>query len=65
MKGINTNGIYDSVGLVESIIVDLNNLEVKGVANMKIIFDSIGKLDALKKNLMRETETENGNTENS
>lgn len=63
MKGINTNGIYDSVGLVESIIVDLNNLEVKGVANMKIIFDSIGKLDALKKNLERENE--NGNTENS
>ena len=65
MQGINTNGIYDAVGLIESIIVDLDHLEVKGVVNMKIIFNTIAKLDALKKNLPGEKEVElNGNAEN-
>lgn len=50
MLGINTNsGVYDAVGLIESIVLDLNRIEVRGVENMKIIFESIGKLDALKK----------------
>jgi hypothetical protein len=65
MKGINTNGIYDTVGLINSIIVDLNNLEVKGVVNMKIIFDTIGKLDALRKHYeATEGRFENANTKN-
>lgn len=63
MEGINTNGVYDTIGLINSIIVDMNNLEVKGVVNMKIVFDTIGKLDALRKNLSKEG-NEGGNADN-
>ena len=58
MQGINTNGLYDTVGLIKSIIIDLDKLEVKGVANMKIIFDSIGKLNALLQNIEKRKEGE-------
>lgn len=59
MRGINTNGVYDAVGLIQSIIVDLgSNLEVRGVENMKIVFDSINKLDALKRVLEKQKEGE-------
>ena len=65
MEGINVNGVYDTFGLIKSIIVDLDRLEVKGVANMKIIFDSIGKLGALQERLMKEQEeSESGNADN-
>lgn len=65
MEGINTNGIYDTVGLINSIIVDMNQLEVKGVSNMKIIFDTIGKLDALRKRYeATEGRQQNANAEN-
>lgn len=67
MEGINANGIFDTFGLIKSIIVDLDRLEVKGVANMKIIFDSIGKLSALQEGLekeRKEREEGNGNTNN-
>lgn len=58
MQGINTNGTYDTVGLIESIIVDLDKLEVKGVQNMKIIFDSIGKLNILIQSIKEKKEGE-------
>lgn len=59
MRGINTNGVYDAVGLIQSIVVDLGgNLEVRGVENMKIVFDSINKLDALKRVLEKQKEGE-------
>ena len=65
MQGINVCGVYDAIGLIESIMVDLDHLEVKGVENMKIIFNTIGKLDALRKNLPKEQEVGlNGNAEN-
>ena len=51
MRGINCNGIFDGIGMIESVIVMLNDLEVKGVRNMKIIFDCINRLDALKQSL--------------
>jgi hypothetical protein len=62
--GINTGGIYDAIGLVESIIIDLDKIEVKGVTNMRIIFDCIGKLGALKGALQKERGETDGNTEN-
>ena len=49
MLGINCDGVFDDVGMIESVIVMMNELEVKGVQNMKIIFECISRLDALKK----------------
>lgn len=51
MLGINCNGTFDDVGMIESVIVMINDLEVKGVQNMKIIFECIKRLDAVKKAL--------------
>ena len=64
MEGINTNGVYDTVGLINSIIVDLDKLEVKGVVNMKIIFDSITKLNLLSENIQKERDASNDCAEN-
>lgn len=65
MEGINTNGVYDTVGLINSIIVDLDKIEVKGVTNMKIVFDSIAKLNLLSENIQKILEEkQNGNSEN-
>lgn len=65
MEGINTNGVYDTVGLINSIIVDLDKIEVKGVTNMKIVFDSITKLNLLSENIQKILEEKpNGNSEN-
>lgn len=65
MVGINCNGIFDDVGMVESVIVLLNQLEVKGVTNMKIIFECVSRLDALKKSFTeREERKTNANPEN-
>lgn len=65
MVGINCNGIFDDVGMVESVIVLLNQLEVKGVTNMKIIFECVSRLDALKKSFNEREERKTGaNPEN-
>lgn len=65
MIGINCNGIFDDVGMIESVIVLLNDIQVKGVENMKIIFDCIARLDALKKSLKaREGEKDGADTNN-
>lgn len=48
------NGLYDKYGLIDSIICGLNQIEVKGVDNMRIVFDSIGKLSALRNGLKNE-----------
>lgn len=42
--------------LIDSIIVNLNKLEVKGVANMAIVIETIQKLSALKDGLSKEKE---------
>jgi len=57
------NGLYNRYGLIDSIIVDLDRLEVRGVSNMKIIFDSIAKLNALKEGLRKEEDSDNGKIE--
>ena len=43
--------MYTDTELIESIIISLDKLEVKGVANMAIVIDSIQKLGALKNGL--------------
>jgi len=43
-------------------IVDLNRLEVKGVENMQIVLNTIGKLAALKDGLKEEETKERGDT---
>lgn len=55
--------MYTSTELIDSIILELNKLEVKGVANMAIVIDAIQKLDALKNGLSKEKE-EKAVTEN-
>ena len=50
----NGNGLYDKYGLLDSVIVDLNRLNVSGVENMQIILSSISRLSALKKGLREE-----------
>ena len=44
--------MFNDVEMIESVIVMMNDLEVKGVINMRIIFDCIARLDALKKSLI-------------
>lgn len=48
--------MYTATELIDTIIQELNKLEVKGVANMAIVIDSIQKLSALKKGLIKEKE---------
>lgn len=48
--------MYTDIELIDSIILHLNRLEVKGVANMNIVITSIQKLDALKKGIEAEKE---------
>ena len=55
--------MYTSTELIDSIILELNKLEVKGVANMAIVIDAIQKLSALKNGLSKEKE-EKAVTEN-
>lgn len=50
------NGLFDKCGLIDSIIIDLDSLEVKGIANMRIVFETVQKLAALK-NGIKEEET--------
>ena len=57
--------MLDDVEMISSVIVLLDQLEVKGVQNMKIIFDCIARLDALKKSFIeregRNQDAEAGN----
>lgn len=45
-----------SVEMIDSIIMDLNRLEVKGVTNMGIVITSVQKLGSLKRGLELEKE---------
>ena len=54
--------MYDRYQLIDSMIVDLNRLEVKGVENMQIVLNTIGKLAALKDGLKEEETKERGDT---
>lgn len=47
--------MYTSTELIDTIIQDLNRLEVKGVSNMAIVIETIQKLSVLKKGLAQET----------
>lgn len=48
--------MYTATELIDSIILDLNRLEVKGVSNMGIVISSIEKLGSLKRGLEAEKE---------
>ena len=48
------SGVYDKYGLIDSMIVELNGLEVKGVENMRIVMETIQKLAALRQGLSEE-----------
>lgn len=48
--------MYTDIEMIDSIILDLNKLEVKGVANMSIVISSIQKLASLKRGLEAEKE---------
>lgn len=48
--------MYTSTELIDTIILELNKLEVKGVDNMAIVIDTIQKLSVLKKGLSKEKE---------
>ena len=43
--------MYDSIQMIEQIIVRLNDLSAKGIDNMVIVIDVIQRLSALKKGL--------------
>ena len=55
--------MYTSTELIDSIIVELNKLEVKGVTNMAIIIDCMQRLSALKKGLSKEKKEEGSDGE--
>ena len=48
--------MYTDTELIDSIILELNKLEVKGVANMGIVISSIEKLGALRRGIEAEKE---------
>lgn len=41
-------GLYTTAGLIDSIIVELNDVETKGIENMSHIISSIQKLSSVK-----------------
>lgn len=41
-------GLYTTAGLIDSIIVELNDVETKGIENMGHIISSIQKLSSVK-----------------
>lgn len=49
------NGLYTNYEMADSIMVKLNEIEVKGVENMGLIIDCIKQLSALKEG-MKKTE---------
>jgi hypothetical protein len=48
--------MLNDVEMIESVIVLLDQLEVKGVQNMRVIFDCISRLDALRKSFAEREE---------
>lgn len=48
--------MYTDIEMIDSIILALNKLEVKGVENMHIVISSIQKLASLKRGLEAEKE---------
>ena len=46
----------DKYQLIDLIVVELNNLTVQGVNNMKIVFESIQRLNLLSDGLKKEIE---------
>lgn len=46
--------MYTSTELIDSIIMELDKLEVKGIKNMAIVIETIQKLSALKNGLAKE-----------
>ena len=60
---INDGGIFDKYGLIQSIIEDLNRVQVCGYQNMGILINSAQKLQALKEGLKKEDPNETGETE--
>ena len=59
---INDGGIFDKYGLIQSIIEDLNRVQVCGYQNMGILINSAQKLQALKEGLKKEDPNETGET---
>lgn len=51
---INDGGIFDKYGLIQSIIDDLNKVQVSGYQNMATLIGSAQKLQALKEGLKKE-----------
>ena len=60
---INNDGIFDKYGLIQSIIDDLNRVQVSGYQNMGILLNAAQKLQALKEGLKKEDPQEMGETE--
>lgn len=54
------NGLFDKYGLIESIIENLNKVQVCGFSNMGILIDSAQKLNALKQGLKKEDDAKEG-----
>ena len=52
----NDGGIFDKYGLIQSVIDDLNKVQVCGYKNMGILINSAQKLQALKNGLKKEEE---------
>ena len=48
--------MYTNTELIDTMILELNKLEVKGVANMAIIIETVQKLAVLKKGLEKDKE---------
>ena len=53
----NGGGLYTLTGLIDSVIVNLNEIEVKGIENHHRILDSIQKLSLVKEDV---TDLQNG-----
>lgn len=48
------NGLFDKYGLIQSVIDDLNRVQVSGYQNMGILISSAQKLQALKDGMKKE-----------
>lgn len=63
MEVNNGNGLFDKYGMIDGVIVQLNNLEVKGAVNMTIVIDCIQRLGALRKGMKEEEANANSHNE--
>ena len=50
------DGLFDKYGLIQSVIDQLNTIEVKGYQNMAVLINIAQQLTALKKGLKEEEE---------